>query len=150
MAITKSLAQLEAELAAMTAKAAELEAANLALQNQKRNVTVDMAEFGAGTISIRGINRFPISVYPPQIALLRSALDDADKFAASHINELRSAAYAAEFVRKSGIKWDENAKGETANLQFKALYKQKYLEAMKDTSLVSTKQAKSNMPVTAK
>jgi len=109
-------------------------------ERNSAKVTVKMADYGAGTISLYGINRFPLSVYPSQIATLKAAIPDMEAFAAKYSNELRCAAYAADFAKKSGAKWPSNAKEDDPSVvAYKAKYTEGYAQAMKDATLVSSK-----------
>ena len=77
------------------------------LENAKKaTITVKAADFGAGTVSVYGINRFPLSLHPAQWEVLEASLPAIKKYIAENGDKLRCAAYAAEFAAKLGKKYD--------------------------------------------
>lgn len=146
---------------------AEAEAAKLKaeLEASKNSIQIEasIADYGKGTISIRGINRWPISLYPVQ---LRGLIDylNSPSFQ-SYINNpdttdrLRCAAFASEFAGRMGKEWPAtkplvkdgvaaNAEYERKVDEFKAAYNQGYALAKADKTLVSNGKVKSSSSTT--
>lgn len=137
-------------IAAEKALRAENEAlkAKLAAGAQfQREIGVSISDFGKGTISITGVNRFPIALYPSQIGALTEFINSA-KFQSfvsnpETLNKLRCAAFAHEWATKLGFAWPSGAnKTDVRAVQYQESYNQGYALAKADGTLVASPRVK--------
>ena len=155
--VTKSptLAEL---IAASKAQAAEIEQLKAQLAAKDNNpapkIEAAIADYSKGTISIRGINRFPVSLFKPQVDALKAYLS-SDEFntwfnSAETMDKLRCAAVAHEFATGLGKEWPKDAKADDPKvLEYKAAYDQGYKAAKADKSLVASPRVKKSTLKTA-
>jgi len=96
----KTLEQYIAENEALKLKVSTLESA------QKMNITVDSKKYGQGTISMSGMQRFPLSLHPAQWAeLFTIGPAKIRAFVADNAEKIRASAVAAEYALKvTGLK----------------------------------------------
>ncbi len=139
---------LLAKLNAMEAANAEL-SRKLALAEAKQaaRITVKIAEYGSGAVSLYGIGRFPVSFYPNQWQAIFDQKTTIEAFTAANQNELRSASFAHEFANKAykarfSNDYPKNPK-DTDQAFFQDAWKTGYTASMGDTSMISTRMAKS-------
>lgn len=127
---------------------AELEANNAALQakldasKKPSTLSAEVKRFGSGTISLNGMQRFPLSFYPQQWLILnKSGMGLVKETLQTKPNEIRSAAYAMEKALQQ-LSLEEAPKSEGKNnksalrQQFESLWDGFFAQAMKDVKLV--------------
>ena len=125
-------------------------AARLAIAEAKQaaRITVKIAEFGSGAVSLYGVGRFPTSLYPNQWAEIFRQQSAVETFIATHENELRSASFAHEFASKSfKAKYGTEYKGGESLASdkkeyFRTSWKVGYESAMADGTMYSARMAK--------
>ena len=94
------LAKLQEQLKALQAENTRLQAEKAAVV--KPRITVKCAEFGSGTVSVYGYQKFPISLYPEQWKdFLESTANTLKEFLQSNPNIIRAYAFASEYARKA-------------------------------------------------
>ena len=128
------------------AKAQEIEIASLKAQLEAKKaggkLEVVMSEFSSGTVSIRGLNRFPLSLHPEQWSKLRKVLESGtvDAFISTHANDLRIARVAADYAAKLGKKWPSGkSKADPEAVAYISAYNAGKALAMADPSLDITR-----------
>lgn len=127
---------------------AEKEAADLKTQLEAKTamkIDASVADYGKGTVSIRGINRWPISLFPAQIATVTEYLNSAEFKAFINspdtVDKLRCGAFSAEFATRLGKEWPNDKKDKDYDTKveaYKAAYNQGYALAKADSTLVSS------------
>ena len=131
-------------------QAAQIEALKAQLASAGKaemKIEAGIADYSKGTISIRGINRFPISLFAPQVPVVVEYLNSHEfkAFMANPntLDRLRCAAVAHEFATGLGKEWPTGAKSDDPRvLEYKAAYDQGYKAAKADPKLVATPRAK--------
>ncbi len=137
----------DAQIAALTAQLANRDAGKIEIE-------ATVADYSKGTISIRGINRFPVSLFKPQVEALKTYLN-SDSFStwlnsAETMDRLRCAAVAHEFAVGLGKEWPSGAKADDPKvIEYKAAYDQGYKAAKADKSLVASPRVKKTATRTA-
>ena len=120
-----------------------LQAALAAKSTALKGLSLGISEFGKGTITIKGIGRFGVSLYPSQAM----ALDEYVKSGAlltfindpSNVNKLRCAAFATEYAVKSGCKWEEGkSKTDASTVAYQKAYQTGYAMAAASPDLVAS------------
>ena len=125
-------------------KDAALKAAlEAALDASKGELSLTIGDYSKGTVTVKGINRWGIALYPSQAVAL-------DKFIRSgkllafindpvNIDKLRCCAVAAEYAEKSGCKWATGAsKKDEATADYRNAYARGYAEAAASPELVAS------------
>jgi len=92
----KSLAELIAENEALTAKVKLLESAS------KLTISVESKKYGQGTVSLSGMQRFPLSLHPAQWAeLFTVAPGKIRDYMEKNAEHIRASAAASEYALES-------------------------------------------------
>lgn len=71
---------------AMQAELAKLRAENAALRSTERKLSLKVSEKGA--VSVYGLGRFPVTLYPTQWAKLATAMEQVQSFCTANADEL--------------------------------------------------------------
>lgn len=136
--------QEQIELAKLQEQLKVLQAENARLQAEKASVTepritIKCAEFGRGSVSVYGFQRFPISLYPSAwLKLLGDTGKKVSEFIKDNPNILRAYAYAHEYACAAmGIK-TEPAKDAADRKRFEDLWTEGKSKALLDPSLQAT------------
>ncbi|MDE2103708.1 MAG: hypothetical protein KGL39_41105 [Patescibacteria group bacterium] len=130
-ALRDKLAAVEAQL-----EAAKKEQSSKAVQR----LTVKCAKYGAGTISLYGIQRFPLSFRKSQWAMLQEqGLKLVNEFAAENPNVIRASGYAHEYACKVMNITKRPETGTPQDERFMAEWQRGYDAALLDTSLVPSR-----------
>jgi hypothetical protein len=132
-------------------KAMEAENAKLrAMLAEKADMKIEAAvsDYSKGTISIRGINRFPISLFLPQVTAVTEYLNSQEfkSFLSNPdtVDRLRCAAVAHEYATGLGKSWPTGGKKtDAAVIEYMAAYDTGYKAAKNDKSLVPSPRKKS-------
>lgn len=90
----------------------ELDAAKAALAaKSNKSLEITMSDYGAGTVIVRGLNRFPTSLHPKQWERLAPLMGGSwvgspmQTFIEANGNKLRIQRFAAAYAAKLGKKW---------------------------------------------
>jgi len=125
--------------------------AQLADSKAKMKIEAAVSDYSKGTVSIRGINRFPLSLFPPQIAAVTEYLNSAEfktwLNSPDTQDKLRCAAAAHEFAAGLGFAYPSDKKSPTfeADLtNYTGAYNKAYQLAKADKSIVATGKVKSS------
>ena len=139
--MAKNEIMMTPELEAALLKSSELEkqiadlTAALAAKSN-RTVEVTMSEYGSGTVSVRGINRFPISLHPEQWPRLFAVQGQVEAYISAHSDDLRVARFAAAWATKRGKKWiSGKSKEDPSAIEYMAAYDEGKKLAVSDKSL---------------
>jgi hypothetical protein len=136
------------ELEAALLKQAELEKQNAELRallesKESLSLSIGMSDFSSGTVSVRGLGRNAVSLYPAQWEALCKLLGINDfptsimgKYIKDHANELRCARFATAFAAKLGKKWPTGkSKTDPDAVAYQEAYNTGKVMATKDASL---------------
>ena len=141
---------LQELLAASNAKDAEIASLKAQLMAQPSiKIDAKISDYSKGTISITGINRFPVSLFPVQVDAVKTFMNSPDftSFMASPDTQdkLRCAAVAHEWATKKGCEWPSDKKTADYDAKvtaYKAAYDTGYALAKGDKTLVASPRVK--------
>lgn len=126
---------LQTKLAAMQAENERLKAEASKATVQQR-ITIKAADYGAGSVSLYGLQRFPLSLHPAQWRVLANHLPAVLKFIDENPNVLRAFAFAHEYALKAlGLK-TRPAKTDATNPAYEREWLAARDKAMADPKLV--------------
>ena len=137
-----NMTQEQTEMARLQEQVAKLTADNARLTAEKASVTepritIKCSEFGKGSVSVYGFQRFPISLYPPAwLRMLRKVGPEILKFIDENPNILRAYAFAHEYACKAMAVKVEPAKDAADRARYESLWSEGKAKALADPSLV--------------
>ena len=146
--MAKTIDEMVAEAKAKDAEIAALKS-QLASAGQTMKIEAVVSDYSKGTVSIRGINRFPISLFLPQIQAVKAYFNSPEfntwLNSPDTANRIRCSAVAHEYAVKMGTEWptDKKTPGYDEKVTaYKAAYDKGYAMAKADTSLVASTRVK--------